>query len=153
MSWDSLEAWLNVFLRNFMGMTNMSGPQDKHTFPWHRSRFDRTSSRSRQDPAKIKTWAILRWSGHLRVSNPSRGGKPSLSLLLWAGIGTVVAGVGKKERLLCKFRWMMIFAQIEIWRSKLVLVILYCHWSTSVLCKHLELNFEPEYLGHSFKTF
>ena len=55
MSWDSLETRLNVLLRNFRGMPNMSGPQDGHTFPWHRSRFDRTSSRSRQDPAKIKT--------------------------------------------------------------------------------------------------
>ena len=50
-----MEALLNVFLRNFKGTPNTSGPQDGGTLPWHRSRFDRTSSRSRQDPAKVKT--------------------------------------------------------------------------------------------------
>ena len=55
MSWDSLEALTNRSVRNFRGMSNTSEWQDRHTLPWHRRRFDRTSSRSRQDPAKIKT--------------------------------------------------------------------------------------------------
>ena len=101
MSWDRMEARLNVFLRNFRGMPNTSGPQDRHILPWHRSRFGMTSSRSRQDPAKKKTWAILRWSSHLRSSNPSCGGKPSLSPLLWAGAGAIGPWVGKMESLLC----------------------------------------------------
>ena len=152
MSWDRLETRLNVLLRNFRGMPNMSGPQEGHKLPWHRSRLDMTSSRTRQGPVKIKTWAILRWSSHLSLSNPSCGGKPSLSLLVWAGVRAVVAGVGKKECLLCEFRWMMIFAQIESWRNRILPAFLYCHWSTSVVCTHLELNSEPECLGHSFKT-
>ena len=97
MSWDRMEARLNVFLRNFRGTPNTSGPQDGHTLPWHRSRFDMASTRSRQDTPKIKTWAILRWSNPLRLSNSSCRGKPSLSLLVWAGVGAVVAGVGKRS--------------------------------------------------------
>ena len=107
-------------------MSNMSGLQVGHKLPWHKSSFDMTSSRSRQDPAKIKTWAILRWSSHLRLSNPSCGGKSSLSLLLWARVGAVVAGVGKKEHLLCEFRWMMTFAQIDSWKSRSLPAFLLC---------------------------
>ena len=54
MSWDSLKARVNRSLRNFRGMSNTSEEQDGHKLPWQRSRFDMTSSRSRQDPAKIK---------------------------------------------------------------------------------------------------
>ena len=152
MSWDSLEARLNVSLRDFRRTPKRYRPQSQQKSPWHRSTSDMTSSRSRQDPAKIKTWAILRWSSHLRLSNPSCGGKPSLSLLLWAGIGAVVAGVGKREFLLCEFRWMMTFAQIDSWRSRSLPAFCIAPRGTSVLCKHLELNSEPECLGHSFKT-
>ena len=40
----------NRSVRDSRGMSNTSGKQDGHELPWHRSRFDMTSSRSRQDP-------------------------------------------------------------------------------------------------------
>ena len=50
MSWDNMVALRNRFLRDSRGMSNTSGQQDGHELPWHRSRFDMTSSSSRQDP-------------------------------------------------------------------------------------------------------
>ena len=144
-SWDSLAASISRSVRESRGKSNMSGQQIGHNLPWHRSRLDMTSKWSRQDLAKIKTWAILRGSSHLRLSNPSCGGKP-LPLLLWAGVGAVIAGLGKKEHLLCKFRWVMIFAQIDSWRNRLLPVFLNCSQ------KHLALNSEPKCVGHFFKT-
>ena len=50
MSQDSLVALRNRPVRDSRGMSNTSGQQDRHELPWHRSRFDMTSSSSRQDP-------------------------------------------------------------------------------------------------------
>ena len=50
MSQDSLVALRNRPVRDSRGMSNMSGKQDGHALPWHRSRVDMTSSSSRQDP-------------------------------------------------------------------------------------------------------
>ena len=49
-SWERLAALINTSIRDFCKETNMSGPQDGHEMPWHRSRLDTTSSSSRQDP-------------------------------------------------------------------------------------------------------
>ena len=50
MSQDSLVALRNGSVKEVRGMSNMSGKQDGHALPWHRSRVDMTSSSSRQDP-------------------------------------------------------------------------------------------------------
>jgi hypothetical protein len=49
-SWERLAALINTSIRDFCKETNMSGRQDRHEMPWHRSRLDTTSSSSRQDP-------------------------------------------------------------------------------------------------------
>ena len=48
--WESLAASINTFVRDFREVTNTSGPQEGHKLPLHKSRFDMTSSSSRQNP-------------------------------------------------------------------------------------------------------
>lgn len=57
---------------------------------------------------------------------PSCGGQPYLSTWPSAGFGTIIAGVGKNQHFaLGKFRYVIIFAQIYSWRSRLLLAFLY----------------------------
>lgn len=85
---------------------------------------------------------------------PSCQGKPYLSPLPSAWFGTEIAGVGKNQHLLlCKFRCIIIFAQIGSLRSRLLPAFLYC--SQKCFCAlqtfGAEINSEPECLGHSLK--
>ena len=50
MSRDSMVALRNRSVRDSRGMSVTLGQEDWYELPWHRSRFDMTSSRSRQDP-------------------------------------------------------------------------------------------------------
>lgn len=57
----------------------------------------------------------------------SCGGQPYLSLLLSAWFSTIMAGVRKNQHLpLCKFSYIIIFAQIYNLRSRLLPTFLYC---------------------------
>ena len=49
-SWDSQATSINKSVRDLREVANTLGPQEGHGLPWHRSRFDMTSSSRRQDP-------------------------------------------------------------------------------------------------------